>query len=198
MHFLTGSSPSRTSPSANSLSDMHLPRHPVCTQGHEYSQTIPLRNCPPTRPPHTTETREIPYNHWIESALKWNGSRILRRKKEKKKELWISPGCEQAAGLWGWKTSISSTGNYKNRKIIKIEYITSLWRVLFTSSAGRESELVFRVHCATSRGPGHPLRVGPRAERGPACDHAELYATLTEVTSATDRWRGYTPIYGIK
>lgn len=175
---------------------MHLPRNPVCTQGREYSQTIPLRNCPPTPTPLHTQHKQERFPITAGLKVLWNGMVLeyWEGKKKKKKELWISPGCEQAAGLWGWKTSISSTGNYKNRKIIKIEYIMSLWRVLFRAAQARRRSR-FSVTAALA---GALATSSGAAERGSAGNHAELYATLTEVTSATDRWRGDTPTYRIK
>lgn len=59
----------------------------------------------------------------------------------------------------------------------------SLWRVLFPAAQARRWSW-FSVTAALA---GALATSSGAAERGSAGNHAELYTTLTEVTSATDR-----------
>lgn len=117
---LTGTSPS-TTPPRELRGDLPGPCDPVCAHARGYPNHS-TGNHPPLHP----RTRDLPQNCRTQSALKWNGFRTLRRRQTS--GLWVSPGSEQAAGRVA--DSASSTGNYKNARIKKIESVTLLFRLL--------------------------------------------------------------------
>lgn len=115
--FPPGTEPSETHPLSLTPYWHALSLHSSLHTSTWISQTIPLRNCPPL---HIQHKREIsPRTTGLKVLLKWNGFRILRRGKKKKKKLWISPGWEQAAGLLGEHPASPKQVNYKTMKIIK-------------------------------------------------------------------------------